>query len=170
MLAQAGYPNGFQTSLIFANFTNQSIPTAVQGYLKASGIDAQINLVDGGGWSKNRVAGWQGIFYYSMRTVVGYDPIQGMADRLSARTKDFISIVHPEDYEAKLSVAMVETDPAKRQAMAQELESIIVDKYALVTTMHIQPSIVVKTKKVHNANFWEIWTQQWPVEDTWLSK
>ena len=44
LLAEAGYPNGFKTKLLYrTNPQADQIYTAVQGYLKAVGIDAQLD-------------------------------------------------------------------------------------------------------------------------------
>jgi len=51
LLAEAGYPNGFSFQITLPGVDAFTIPyTAIQGYLKAVGIDMQLNLVDSGAW------------------------------------------------------------------------------------------------------------------------
>jgi ABC-type transport system substrate-binding protein len=65
LLAQAGYPNGFKTSLIALSVgTNQDMVLAEQAYLAQVGIQADVQFADAGKW--NSYTGPQGTYHNAM--------------------------------------------------------------------------------------------------------
>jgi ABC-type transport system substrate-binding protein len=73
LLAQAGYPNGFKTSLIVWQGGNRDIALAEQQYLAAVGIQAEVQSADQGKW--NSYIGPQGTYHNAL--LEGPDPAQG---------------------------------------------------------------------------------------------
>jgi len=73
LLAQAGYANGFKTTLILWPGYNRDIALAEQGYLAAVGIQAELQIADFGQWSS--FIGPQGTFHNAL--LEGPDPAQG---------------------------------------------------------------------------------------------
>ena len=73
LLAQAGYPNGFKTSLIVWQGGNRDIALAEQAYLAAVGIQADVQFADLGKWSS--YIGPQGTYHNAL--LEGPDPSQG---------------------------------------------------------------------------------------------
>ena len=59
LLADAGYPNGFKYKYMFqSEYANEA--TAVQGFLKAVGIDVDLEPITQGRWSTAAQQGWNG--------------------------------------------------------------------------------------------------------------
>ena len=73
LLAQAGYPDGFKTSLIVWQGGNRDIAIAEQQYLAAVGIQADVQFADLGKWSS--YIGPQGTYHNAL--LEGPDPSQG---------------------------------------------------------------------------------------------
>ena len=73
LLAQAGYPDGFKTTLIVWPAGNRDIAIAEQQYLAAVGIQADVQFADGGKW--NTYVGPQGT--YNNALLEAPDPAQG---------------------------------------------------------------------------------------------
>ncbi len=73
LLAQAGYPNGFKTSLIVWQGGNRDIALAEVQYLAAVGIQADVQFADLGKWTS--YIGPQGAYHNAL--LEGPDPAQG---------------------------------------------------------------------------------------------
>jgi ABC-type transport system substrate-binding protein len=73
LLAQAGYPDGFKTTLIIWPGGNQNIALAEQQYLAEVGIQAELEFADFGKWSS--YIGPQGTYHNAL--LEGPDPAQG---------------------------------------------------------------------------------------------
>jgi peptide/nickel transport system substrate-binding protein len=73
LLAQAGYPNGFKTTLIVWAAGNRDIALAEQQYLAAVGIQADVQLPDMGKWAT--YVGPQGTYQNAL--LEGPAPAQG---------------------------------------------------------------------------------------------
>jgi ABC-type transport system substrate-binding protein len=74
LLAQAGYPNGFKTTLIIWPGGQHDIALAEEQYLAAVGIQADVQFVDFGKWSS--YTGPQGTYHNAL--LEGPDPMQGL--------------------------------------------------------------------------------------------
>jgi peptide/nickel transport system substrate-binding protein len=59
LLAEAGYANGFKTTLIAQSNIDRDALVATQTYLKAVGIDANLSIVDTGRMGVYQSKGWQ---------------------------------------------------------------------------------------------------------------
>ena len=73
LLTQAGYPNGFKTTLIVWPAGNHEIALAEQEYLAKVGIQAEIQFADSGKW--NSYTGAQGTYHNAL--LEAPDPAQG---------------------------------------------------------------------------------------------
>ena len=73
LLAQAGYPNGFKTTLIVWPAGNHDIALAEQQYLAAVGIKVDVQYTDAGKWTS--YVGPQGTWHNALLEVA--DPAQG---------------------------------------------------------------------------------------------
>ena len=64
LLKEAGYPNGFKTKLAYNKTLFELGMIAVQGYLKAVGIDAELVPLQAGAWNQMTAGGtWDGLLY-----------------------------------------------------------------------------------------------------------
>ena len=173
LLAEAGYPDGFKTTLY-----RESVPlsevlaaTAVQGYLNAVGIDTHLELLEharfaeiaaGGGWENGIASFWiktsspgilnnQNVFYHEGSIY-------------------FPSALKPKEYTDLLAKTVQEADFEKRKAMVWELQYLMVDKYAFAVQIYQTTSIAVKYPELHGDGLYEITRMQWIPETAWLSK
>lgn len=70
LLAQAGYPNGFNTKLIAQpGLADRDTVVAIQGMLAAVGINAELDFPDSGGYSSVRASGWDGLLVQHTRSL-----------------------------------------------------------------------------------------------------
>jgi peptide/nickel transport system substrate-binding protein len=60
LLSEAGYPNGFETTIIGSPIADPNVLVAVQGYLQAVGIKAEVKTTQSGEWVSYMVGGtWE---------------------------------------------------------------------------------------------------------------
>ncbi len=171
LLKEAGYPSGFQTRIVIQTTTARDPFIAMQADLAQVGIDAKLEIVTPASHTQMQIAGWDNaLMYYHHPTGVGQDPGQTMQIRLSTKSGQWSSIIHPPDFEAKLAQANGEPDMNKRKSMLQELMKLAVDKYCMANIVYAANWLNAKTPDVRDARFSEIWFQQWTPEDTWLAK
>ena len=74
LLAQAGYSKGFKTTLIVWPEGNKQIAVVEQAYLRAVGIDAELQFAEAGKW--NTYVGPTGKYHNAL--LEGPDPAQGI--------------------------------------------------------------------------------------------
>ena len=172
LLAQAGYPNGFQTSFIVSSTSsNKDWQSAIQAYLKAVGINAEIQVVQPAAFTTFSTKGWKNsLIVCSPANSIDMDPGQSMRSGLSTKGGQNVSILYPADYEAKLNQAQAEIDNQKRAPLLQGLAKMIVDDYCMVNFSYLNFSINARNPQVHDTELLSPHIQQWTPEDTWLSK
>jgi peptide/nickel transport system substrate-binding protein len=136
LLAEAGYPNGFVTTIYTG--TDQPMDrymVAVQGYLAAVGI--KLNLV------------YQDVSLWTTKTLYGIDEgmilaghgfginlVNQMVSNFSKRAVAGVGMLknsklHPDDLDEAIMSALGAKDPETMIKFAQSAEKMIVDKYCL---------------------------------------
>jgi len=172
LLIQAGYPNGFKTRIMFqTNAPLRDMFTAAQAYLGQIGIEAKLEPQTPSLFTQTSTSGWEnGLVSQSVQAGVGTDLAGSFLSFLSNRADQYASIIHPTDYEAKLSLTLTEANPDKRKVLIQELIKMIIDEYCMVTPVYVSYGIAAQSSQVHDLRMLEHWYQQWTPQDTWLSK
>jgi len=174
LLAEAGYPKGFQTSITYQSTTAyQDLFTTVQGYLSKVSIDAKLEPVSVGVLTETRAKGWNNkLVLFDVSYAIGFDPATPLTSRLSSKGTryDLKSINIPADYDAELFQAAVERDTGKRAAMYQNLMKMIIDKYFMAVPIYIGNSLVAYSSTVHDLGMNESASHVWFPENIWLSK
>lgn len=61
LLTQAGYPNGFSTTLIAGNNYDKDVLLTIQSYLQDVGIKAEIKMIDYSLYQTTLTKGWEGL-------------------------------------------------------------------------------------------------------------
>jgi peptide/nickel transport system substrate-binding protein len=172
LLTQAGYSNGFKTSIIYTEEGGTGDRMAIiQGYLKVVGIDVAIQAYDRGKFTDLQNNGWQNaIVHWGPRGGVESEPATTITSSLSKTMNQYKNIDIPADYQAKVEQAVKELDQQKRVALFQELSVMITDKYCMIFPLFYGVGIsAFDGNKVHD---WmtEFQTIYWRAENTWLSK
>jgi peptide/nickel transport system substrate-binding protein len=172
LLAQAGYPNGFKTRIIYETTYYQEMQVALQSYLSQVGIDAKLESVTSALYVQYLTGGWDNGLLSSNNIPwnIGMDPGQSLLQRLSSKGSYNVSVIHPDDYEAKLSKANAEPDFEKRKALLQELMRLSVDEYAMIIPLFQDHIVGAKYPEVRDSKIREVWTIQWTPADAWLSR
>ncbi|MCL4488013.1 MAG: ABC transporter substrate-binding protein [Chloroflexi bacterium] len=172
LLAEAGYPNGFKTTIYTMNSPQIIVDmlTAVQGYLKAVGIDAQIDAMDHGRFGPIfSGTGWKdGLTMIPM----GLSPDEiGMLNRLYLPGGVLIpSAARPPAVQQKLAEIGAAADFAAKQKLTWELQKLMIDDNAMAIWLRTDTGLYAMQKNVHDDGFAVVPGTPWTPETAWMSK
>ncbi len=171
LLAEAGYPNGFKTTIYASNVAMVNKPfIAAQQFLKEVGIDAQIELVTRQRQDEMTYAGkWQqGLVPGSISP--SPDVVIPLSQKF-AGGGSWGQMALPEDYLKALKNALTAPTEESKQKYVQEIMKLMVDKHALMIFMWCPSEFVISQPYVHNHGFMATPnTALWTPEEVWLDK
>jgi peptide/nickel transport system substrate-binding protein len=179
LLAEAGYPNGFKTTLtVQINPTFTLILQAAQAQLKAAGIDAQVNPVtvpayQGMVGEVGTAPGWDGMLSMTPRgspdMLVVLSQIFGSK---STKLRGFTSrTIYPDDMSQAFDNAVAAPDFAGKQKWVQEWQKLSTDKYCLFIPVVVFNEVSVMQPYVKNSGILKNpFIAQWTPEEAWLDK
>jgi peptide/nickel transport system substrate-binding protein len=174
LLAEAGYPNGFDTKLTYrmASFETDWA-TMIQGYLKAVGINMTLDLADAARFNDMRINGYNN--QMMMQTIIQgaeKDMVNAMIDRLSLNATIFTSktVYIPADYNAKLlEVKTIKDDNARLTAL-RDVDKMAIDTYLLTIPTQVETSVAAVSTQVKDSDLWVYYAMSYHAENIWLSK
>jgi len=168
LLAEAGYPDGFDT-VIYA-YEGDDWHPAIAQMLNDVGIRAQIELADGPKLGSNMLEGWEGIMYHWAS--VGPDLGLYMGRHLDPNGAFFASsILHPDDALDLLEKIRTAPDEESKLEYSFELQKLIYDKYYLFgKVLYIQSINHMKYPYVMDDNFGMFTAASWTPENAWLDQ
>jgi peptide/nickel transport system substrate-binding protein len=167
LLTEAGYPNGFKTRLIFT--TPSPANEAAQGYLKAVGIDAEVEGVLMSAVTKYQTSGWNNAMVLET-TYLGVGDDMAIDMKRPLAPNSYVSMLKPAEILTKLDQALAETDFAKKQQILKQVNKALVDDYCLIAPHSLPSTAVVKYPNVKDIKICEPINQLWTPENAWLSK
>ena len=157
LLTEAGYPGGFKTKLYFTAGTAEDLFVAIQTYLKAVGIDvelqpqAAINIA-----TMQSKTGWDGLMYGRLLTIVGMDPGALMTSiGFVNRDTYVVSVLRTEDTLALLDQANSEVDLTKRKALLQKMGKLIIDEYCMICPVYYTQTLTALQPYVNDIGLQE---------------
>jgi peptide/nickel transport system substrate-binding protein len=158
LLSDAGYPNGFDTTITFNSTDADQVAmfALIQGYLSAVNIKVKLDAADPARFAQVTVGGWKNqLVWFGSGIAKGLDPSAQLTPYLTkdASRYDPKSILIPDDYQAKFVAACSEPDPVKSTQMFKDLRKIITDDYCIV--MPISVGVVLTWRYVRKSPSWE---------------
>lgn len=168
LLAQAGYPKGFETSLVAPINFNKDTLIVMQSYLQAVGIKATLEIIDAKIATTTSSKGWKGLFVGPQDPMASTHPLLVY---LFDPKRRMVSIYHPPGYAEKVAAVEASLDTKTRNAKFKDLMSIATDE-AMAIPIYFSPTLHAQSKKVHglalgkggyNGLYYE-------AENAWLSK
>jgi len=175
LLAEAGYADGFETTLwCRSDQVFRDMFTAVQGYLADVGIIADLQVINFGqygemyyatGWSDGLFAsdfligadiGIHSNFFFSV-----YSPL-GMPQ----------SMTHPDEVEEAIWLVTTAPDFETKKLESWNLQYLLTDKYCLYTPIVAASSVAAKTEKVHGDQSSTVGASgfPWTFAEVWLEE
>ncbi len=172
LLTQAGYPNGFKTKITYRTADDEKLFVAMQGYLKAVGIDAALEPITMQNFAQMINVGWENsMVRFYIPAGIDNHPGQAIFRNMSRQATLHKSIARSDLFETKLSKAVDELDDKKGKVLFEEI-SKIASEQELVCPIYIHYAITARTAKVQNegAGIHQVWGATWTPADAWLSK
>jgi peptide/nickel transport system substrate-binding protein len=165
LLAAAGYPT-IKTNLIAATTEDKDAVVSIQNYLKAVGIDAELQLIDAAKHGAMRMGNWDGLFYAGWGFFAQFQRLLQMYYREGSTILN--AQIRPPGFQQLILDALEtrEVDPAKVQKAAR----VLFDE-ALMIALQNHGNCYAYADNVHNLNFGAY--NQWcsfDSENVWMSK
>lgn len=168
LLTEAGYPNGFKTSIFALNTTDTSTAIAIQAYLKAIGIQASLDLTSPARWATLITGTWQnGLLLGQLRPFPNFNADLTL-EFGSPFTVFYKSVKKPDGWQQTLDATLnsPQPDPKLMQAATQALYN---DCTMIPLTYYA--SLYVTQPYVHDTGRGKMGSQtEFTPQDAWLSK
>jgi peptide/nickel transport system substrate-binding protein len=170
LLAEAGYPSGFKTTLYTPTWGNYVYPPPViQQYLAQVGIEVQLEPVNQGRHQQLLRGGWKGLLVQHTPMILP-DATNNLAVHASCKSYLKGSVTCAPDYEDLLVRALNAPTFEAKKKLTWDAQKLLIDKHALLNFLYTQPRMNAFYKKVHNSGIGETIDTQWAPEDAWISK
>jgi peptide/nickel transport system substrate-binding protein len=168
LLKDAGYPTGFKTKLIPYPGTSREIMAALQNYLGAVGIAADLEFPDMAKLTEYRRKGWNNACMAVPWT--GYANLgRTLSTYVLSSSADYVSFMWPAglDELIKEALGMVEIDRQKFEKVVR----MMFDEAATIPCWYIGSPRSLRKGIVHDTGFLAYSAKDdWAPENAWLSK
>jgi peptide/nickel transport system substrate-binding protein len=164
LLKDAGYPNGFKTSLIAQNTMNQDQVVAMQTFLKEVGIDASLDIIDAAKWAEYRTKGWKNGLALA-RTGLDPNMNQQLARDLPV-TGTYPNMAKPEKWGPTLDQSVAARTIEERKAKVEQMMQMAHDEVFTIPVWYAC-DLVALSKGV-NTDMLITHHVQWKPEEVWL--
>jgi peptide/nickel transport system substrate-binding protein len=167
LLADAGYPNGFECTIISPPSIAPDC-VAMQAYLGKIGIKMNIEKKEWPVIYEAYVKGWPDLLYGAAPT----EPDTSiMLAKMFVTGGDFSgSSLKPADVVEQVKMAMsAKTDQEKRAAVLK-VQKLVTDKYALTCHIFSSPTLMFAKNYVKDSNMAQVSRYQWTPELCWIKK
>jgi peptide/nickel transport system substrate-binding protein len=171
LLAQAGYPNGFKTTIITSSALPKEPLVAIQDYLAAVGIQVTIDVQSAAKWADTRKTGWKNGLFYVTHGATDYNYCAYLERYYTPTSASAYPVLaYPDDWINIVQKMMLTSDPAQMKAYAQQLVKMHVD-IAMVIPVFVRSEVYLQNAKVHDMG---VGTHgdgfQWNYNKVWISK
>jgi ABC-type transport system substrate-binding protein len=168
LLAEAGYPNGFKTTMLCTPYgSNRDTAVAMQAMLAAVGIQAELQFPQASAWSQYQTGTWHNAILYN--GVLQYaNPNAGWNLALGANTAWYQSLKKPENWSDLLTAAL--KSPKVEPVLEQKCEDALFNDSTYIP-LNLAAATWVVTDKVQDTGLGSrgIWGWFEP-QNAWLSK
>lgn len=169
LLAEAGYPDGFDTTLYYQmGLGYDGAVTIAQRYLSEVGINAELQPVGSGQRGTLLTKGWDGLILYGNFLTAGYTASKTMVNYYSQDSRYFISMERPDALQAVLDELLEETDNAKMIAGMQEWNKMFIDDYCMAIPLFADITIGAIDPSIKDSLILDATMEQWTPEDAWI--
>jgi len=171
LLAQAGYPNGFNTKIITSSSLSKDPLVAIQDNLADVGITATIDVQAPSKWAETRTTGWNNGLFYVTHGATDYNYCAYL-ERYYMPNSTFAakSMAYPQGWVDLITRMMLTSVPAEMADLAKQAVKIEVEN-VMEIPLWVQAESYVAHKSVrdmgigtHGDGF------TWNVSKVWISK
>ena len=170
LLAQAGYPNGFDTRITLQVGSLEDGAQIIAQQLAAVGINVSLNIVEVANYA-GYIGGWEtGMLMHPMGATNGAASqmaanfVQGLNAGLGV-----VSFIHPDDLHNLINEALA-ADGAKSVDLFKQVADMIFEKYCMAKVIVITQSITVWRNDLKDAGFCESTSGAATWEKAWFDR
>jgi peptide/nickel transport system substrate-binding protein len=170
LLASAGFPNGFTTSIIGSNTFGKDPILALQGNFKDVGITLNINMVESASWNNSVNKGWDGLLWGALgATDTNYSAF--LERYFAATASRFPVLAKPNDLGDLITKSLTTPDYNTEKTICQQAVKLMVDDCTSIP-VYITPANYLLAKNVHDTKFSNLGGSgfRWSPRTAWLSK
>jgi peptide/nickel transport system substrate-binding protein len=170
LMTEAGYPNGFETTLITCLMANSDAMVAVQSDLDKVGIKAKIDLADMGRWFSARMKGWENALLF-VNGIYGQPYLYYYSRTWSkAQPDSYVSAARPAGFDDNLAKLMA-SDASSSTPLLQTLAKSMEDSGMYIPFI-TQGQVCAISPKVHDYGIFNDTVTQagWFKYKCWMSK
>lgn len=172
LLAEAGYPNGFDTMITCSSATTAvNVCQVIQEQLAKVGINAEIRQIEGAAFV-NYIGGWeQGMFLHTMGAESGaasqYASTFYQYEGFGLGVNAFV--IPDELHEITTAITSAKTEE-ERNARTQEVAEKVVDEYCMMKVIFGSQAIVFSQDNVKDFHYSDVQNMRADVWETWIDE
>jgi peptide/nickel transport system substrate-binding protein len=168
LLAEAGYPSGFKTTLISSAMqSNRNIVLAIQANLADIGIQADVQFPEMAKWTEISSNPWKNAVLYTSVFESG-NQNETFNSFMGVPVVNWKSVIRPTNWKETLDAS--KASPAQDPVLLKKLETMIYDNVMCIPV--ISGTVIwAQTKNLHDIGSGTRGQSYWiEAQDTWLSK
>jgi len=169
LLALAGYSGGFKTTLFGPPVGNRDAMVIIQGYLKAVGIDAQIEIVDSGRWASMMKDGWKDGLVLSSTMASAGNFSRNILKDMPPDSSTLISVARPPGFTDLVNQALAATNTKDMIALNQKIVKALYDDVTYIP-IWVGMTFGARQVNVYDAELASFNMLYWHPENAWLKK
>lgn len=166
LLAEAGYPNGFKSTLNAAATADRDVPIAIQAMLKNVGINVDVQFADSAKFTTYQMGTWNGLLLDQVTYRANYNAV--LSQFFSSTSPWYKGMKLPDGYDQALNASLVSQtqDP---KLMGQAIQMLYDN--ATIIPLYCPSALAATTAKVHDSGIGAMGSNTiWDAKNTWLSK
>lgn len=172
LLAEAGYPNGFDTMITCGSATLAvNVCQIIVEQLSKIGINVELRSIEGAAFV-NYIGGWeQGMFLHQMGAEAGaasqYASTFYQYEGFGLGVNAFV--IPDELHAVTTSITSAKTSD-ERNTKTQEVAKMVVDDYCMIKVIFGSQAVAFVSDKVQNHHFCDVQNLRFDVWQAWLAK
>lgn len=173
LLAEAGYPNGFEISLKTEDTSAlKNAATIIQAYLAEVGIQANLTILSGAD-ANSAEAGWgDGMWLHGSSVYVSV-PMQMASmfrQNLSGHVLGLNNLLRPDDVEKSLGTSVAAANEDEAVATVGEANRLLTDEYCIVYNIAEVATLFTVNDYVKDSGIGEVFYSVADLGNAWLDK
>lgn len=169
LLAEAGYPDGFKTTLLTSvRYASTDVSTAIQSYLAEVGIDAEIDLCEAGRYNQYIFHGWQKnaliVVSFGQRT----DAALLLKLQLVSWAPVWPNMLRLDEIDNLTTKAMAARDLDSKKAFSDQALKLAMDEQCVLNPLYQTTSVIAMHPQFHDEGIFDaacageiLWRRAW---------
>jgi peptide/nickel transport system substrate-binding protein len=167
LMADAGYPNGFKTTIITAPTAIRDVAVSIQAYLAKIGINAELQFPEAAQWTAIQSGTWKNALLYDINLGAANNNT-GLNFNFGVTPSIYKSVAKPDGWKDVVNSSL--TAPVPDVAMIQKAVKMLYD-YATPITIYYSTTLWVEKSNVMDSGHGARGNvQYWNPPFAWLSK